>query len=517
MQSILNMENITKAFPGVLANDKVCLDLRKGEIHALVGENGAGKSTLMNILFGIYQPDNGSITYKGNLTTINEPNQAIKLGIGMVHQHFKLVPPLTVTENIVLGSEPRSGLKFNKAKAIKDVTDLSKQYGLFVDPKAKIESITVGMQQRVEILKTLYRGADVIILDEPTAVLTPQEVKELFNIMKTLTNQGKSIIFITHKLNEVMEVANRATVMRRGKTIGTVNISETSPAQLAEMMVGRQVLLRVEKQEVQVGEEVLRVEAVSALDDRNLPAVDHVSFTVRAGEILGIAGVEGNGQSELIEVLTGLRKPTSGEIFLNKKNITGKTAREIKNELVGYIPEDRHKRGLELDFSISENTILGTHFKKPFAKGIQLNYNEINKHADKLIEKFDVRTPNRDVHVRNLSGGNQQKIIIARELEIDPVLIIASQPTRGVDIGAIEFIHKQIVKERDNGKAVLLVSAELQEVMSLSDRIAVIYEGEIVAVVDAKEATEEKLGLLMAGVKDKNNDRIPPVGGSQDE
>ncbi|GAB6087822.1 ABC transporter ATP-binding protein [Alkaliphilus crotonatoxidans] len=517
MQSILSMNNITKAFPGVLANDQVGLDLKEGEIHALVGENGAGKSTLMNILFGIYQPDQGTITYKGSQITINEPNQAIKLGIGMVHQHFKLVPPLTVTENIVLGSEPRSGLWFNKTKAIKEVETLSKQYGLTVDPTAKVESITVGMQQRVEILKTLYRGADVIILDEPTAVLTPQEVKELFNIMKTLTNQGKSIIFITHKLNEVMEIADRATVMRRGKTIGTVNTSETSPSHLAEMMVGRQVLLRVEKQEAKAGEDVLRVEAVSALDERNLPAVNNISFTVRSGEILGIAGVEGNGQSELIEVLTGLKKPVSGEVYLNNKRITGKTAREIKNELVAYIPEDRHKRGLELDFSISENAILGSHFKKPFAKGITLNYNEINRHADKLIEKYDVRTPNREVHVRNLSGGNQQKIIVARELEIDPVLIIASQPTRGVDIGAIEFIHRQIVKERDNGKAVLLVSAELQEIMSLSDRIAVIYEGEIVAILDARDATEEKLGLLMAGVKDQSTPNIPPSGGSRDE
>ncbi len=517
MQSILSMNNITKAFPGVLANDQVSLDLKQGEIHALVGENGAGKSTLMNILFGIYQPDQGTITYKGNITAINEPNQAIKLGIGMVHQHFKLVPPLTVTENIVLGSEPKSGIWFNKAKAIKDVEALSKQYGLMVDPTAKIENITVGMQQRVEILKTLYRGADVIILDEPTAVLTPQEVKELFNIMNTLTAQGKSIIFITHKLNEVMEIADRATVMRRGKTIGTVNTSETTPAQLAEMMVGRQVLLRVEKQEIEAGEDILRVEAVSALDDRNLPAVNEISFTVKAGEILGIAGVEGNGQSELIEVLTGLKRPTAGEVYLNNKNITNKSAREIKNALVAYIPEDRHKRGLELDFSISENVILGSHFKKPFSRGINLNYNEINRHADKLIEKYDVRTPNREVHVRNLSGGNQQKIIVARELEIDPTLIIASQPTRGVDIGAIEFIHRQIVKERDNGKAVLLVSAELQEIMSLSDRIAVIYEGSIVAILDAKEATEEKLGLLMAGVADRPTNNIPPAGGNQDE
>ncbi len=505
MQPILSMESITKRFPGVIANDGVNFDLHAGEIHALVGENGAGKSTLMNVLFGLYQPEEGKIIYKGEEITIDEPNHAIKLGIGMVHQHFKLVPPLTVTENIVLGSEPKRGLKFDKRKASKDVEDLSKKYGLAVDPKAKIENISVGMQQRVEILKTLYRGADIIILDEPTAVLTPQEVHEFFDILKELTKQGKSIIFITHKLNEVMEIANRATVMRRGKTMGTVNISDTSPTQLAEMMVGRQVLLRVEKAEAKPGKEVLKVESLSAMDDRNLSAVNNVSLNIREGEILGIAGVEGNGQSELIEVLTGLRKPTSGEVFLNGKKITGLTSKQIKNHQLGYIPEDRHKRGLVLDFSISENVILGIHNRKPFAKGVNLNYNEINKHADNLIEKYDVRCPNRQVHVRSLSGGNQQKIIIARELEVDPVLIIASQPTRGVDIGAIEFIHSQIIQARDKGKAVLLVSAELQEVMSLSDRIAVIYEGEIVDVLDAKEATEEKLGLLMAGIR--NNEK----------
>lgn len=501
MQPILSMEGITKRFPGVIANDGVNFDLRAGEIHALVGENGAGKSTLMNILFGLYQPDEDRIVYKGEELTIDEPNQAIKLGIGMVHQHFKLVPPLTVTENIVLGSEPKSGLKFDRKKALKDVEALSEKYGLLVDPNAKIENISVGMQQRVEILKTLYRGADIIILDEPTAVLTPQEVKELFDILKGLTKQGKSIIFITHKLGEVMEITNRATVMRRGKTIGTVETSETSPTHLAEMMVGRQVLLRVEKEEAKPGKPVLRVDGLSANDDRGLLSVNHVSFEIREGEILGIAGVEGNGQSELLEVLTGLRKPVSGEVYLNEKKITGLTAKEIKNHQVGYVPEDRHKRGLVLDFSVSENTILGIHSRKPFAKGVNLDYKAINNHADHLIEKFDVRTPNNQVHVRNLSGGNQQKIIIARELDTDPVLFIASQPTRGVDIGAIEFIHRQIVDARDNGKAVLLVSAELQEVMSLSDRIAVIYEGEIVDILEAKDATEDKLGLLMAGIK----------------
>ncbi len=503
---VLAMEKITKRFPSVLANDNVSFDLLPGEIHALVGENGAGKSTLMNILFGILTPDGGSIRYKGRPIIIEKPSQAIKMGIGMVHQHFKLVPTLTVTENIVLGSEPKTGIKFDKAKAFSEVSALAKQYGLNIDPSAKVSDISVGMQQRVEILKTLYRGAEVIILDEPTAVLTPQETREMFGIMKSLAAQNKSIIFITHKLNEVMETANRATVLRRGKAVGTVKISETSPARLAEMMVGRQVLLDIKRNDAHPGENVLRVVSVSAQNDRKLKAVDEVSLNVRSGEILGIAGVEGNGQNELVEVLTGLRKPLSGHVYLNGKEITGKTVRKIKDEKVSYIPEDRHKRGLELDFSISENLILGIHNKRPFAKGIMIDYDEVNKYADSLIEKYDIRTPSSEVKAISLSGGNQQKTVLARELETDPDLIVASQPTRGLDIGAIEFVHNQIMKQRDSGKAVLLISAELQEIMSLSDRIAVMYEGKVVAVVDAKGATEEKLGLLMAGVKDASKE-----------
>lgn len=506
VEPVLTMENITKRFPSVLANDKVSFDLFPGEIHALVGENGAGKSTLMNILFGILTPDSGMIRYKGGQVTIDNPNSAIKMGIGMVHQHFKLVPPLTVTENIVLGSEPKAGLKFDKTKAYNEVSALAKQYGLNIDPKAKVQDISVGMQQRVEILKTLYRGAQVIILDEPTAVLTPQETREMFVIMKSLVSQNKSIIFITHKLNEVMETANRATVMRRGKTVGTVKISETSTAQLAEMMVGRQVLLDIKRGDAKPGENVLKAVSVSAYDDRKLKAVDNVSFNVRKGEILGIAGVEGNGQNELVEVLTGLRKPSSGHVYLNGKEITGKTARKIKDEKVGYIPEDRHKRGLELDFSISENLILGIHNKRPFAKGIMIDYEKVSEYADKLIEKFDIRTPSGEVKAKSLSGGNQQKAVLARELEIDPNLIVASQPTRGLDIGAIEFVHNQIIRQRDKGKAVLLISAELSEIMSLSDRIAVMYEGKIVSIIDAKGATEEKLGLLMAGVQNASEE-----------
>jgi len=502
IEPVLTMENITKRFPGVLANDDVSFNLFPGEIHALVGENGAGKSTLMNILFGLLKPDSGSISYKGKIVSIINPNQAIKMGIGMVHQHFKLVLPLSVMENIVLGNEPAIGLKFDKDKALKQVLELSKKYGLTIDPAARVQDISVGMQQRVEILKALYRGAQVIILDEPTAVLTPQETKEMFHIMKSLVSQGKSIIFITHKLNEVMETANRATVMRRGKVVGTVNISDTSTAKLAEMMVGRQVLLDIKRSDAHSGNIVLKVDNISAMDDRKLKAVENVAFSVRSGEVLGIAGVEGNGQSELIEVLTGLRKPVSGKVFLNGKDITGKSSRRIKDEKVGYIPEDRHKRGLELEFSISENLILGIHHKKPFARGIMLDYNEIGSYANSLIDKFDIRTPGNEVLAKSLSGGNQQKVVLARELETDPALIVASQPTRGLDIGAIEFVHNQIMRQRDEGKAVLLVSAELSEVMSLSDRIAVMYEGHIVAIMDAKDATEEKIGLLMAGVKE---------------
>lgn len=506
IEPVLTMENITKRFPSVLANDNVSFDLLPGEIHALVGENGAGKSTLMNILFGILTPDSGTIKYKGGQVAIDNPKSAIKMGIGMVHQHFKLVPPLTIAENIVLGSEPKAGFRFDKTRAHIEVSALAKQYGFNIDPKAKVADISVGMQQRVEILKTLYRGAQVIILDEPTAVLTPQETREMFVIMKSLVSQNKSIIFITHKLNEVMETANRATVLRRGKAVGTVKISETSTANLAEMMVGRQVLLDIKKGDANPGGNVLKAVSVCAYDDRKLKAVKNVSFNVRKGEILGIAGVEGNGQNELVEVLTGLRKPSSGHVYLNGKEITGSSARRIKDEKVGYIPEDRHKRGLELDFSINENMILGIHNRMPFAKGIMIDYDQVNKYADILIKKYDIRTPSGDVKAKSLSGGNQQKAVLARELETNPDFIVASQPTRGLDIGAIEFVHNQIIKQRDSGKAVLLISAELSEVMSLSDRIAVMYEGNIVAVIDAKDATEEKLGLLMAGVNDASKE-----------
>jgi len=499
MEAILEMKSITKEFPGVLANDNVNLDLKKGEVHALVGENGAGKSTLMSVLFGIYQPTKGKIFYKGEELKIDGPNDAIDLGIGMVHQHFMLVHTLTVAENIILGSEPSDKGRLKLSNAIDKIKSLSDEYGLNVNPNAKIKDIPVGMQQRVEILKALYRDAEVLILDEPTAVLTPQEVKGLYKIMDTLTEQGKSIIFITHKLKEVLTVSDRITVLRKGKSIGTVNTTDTSETQLAEMMVGRKVILKVEKKPANFGSIKVEVKDLKVSNTRGMLALDNVSFDIREGEILGVAGVEGNGQTELVEVLTGLRKADSGLFKLEGQKLLNQSARKIKEAKVAHVPEDRHKHGLVLDYSIEDNLILGYHYKKPFAKGINLDFNSMAEHAERLIPDYDIRPRNKEILARSLSGGNQQKIIIAREFDMGPEFLIASQPTRGVDIGAIEFIHKRIVEQRDQGKAVLLVSAELSEIMSLSDRIAVMYEGRIVDILDASEATEEKLGLLMAG------------------
>lgn len=501
MSNVIEMRGITKIFPGVVANDNVNFELRKGEIHALLGENGAGKTTLMKILYGLYTPTKGKIFVNGPRVEIDSPNKAIYLGIGMVHQHFMLVPPFTVAENIVLGSEPSKMGVLNTEETIRRVEEISEQYGLAVDPRAKVQDISVGMQQRVEILKALYRGADVLILDEPTAVLTPQEVQELIAIMDKLTSEGKSIIFITHKLKEVKAICNRVTTIRRGKLIGTVETADVDTRDLAKMMVGRDVILEVEKEPAKPGEVILKVDNVHALNDRGLPALEGTTFEVRAGEILGIAGVEGNGQSELTEVITGLRPLQEGQVELNGKNISNISTRKRIGSGISYIPEDRHKRGLVLDFSLSENMILGHHYKAPFSKGINLNYPSIQANARELIEEFDIRTPNEEVLAKNLSGGNQQKVIIARELSRNPELLIAAQPTRGVDVGAIEFIHKRIVEQRDAGKAVLLISLELDEILSLSDRIAVIYEGQIVDILDAKDATEEELGLMMAGAK----------------
>ncbi|MCX9102537.1 ABC transporter ATP-binding protein [Bacillus anthracis] len=499
MEYVIEMNNITKVFPGIVANDDITLQVKQGEIHALLGENGAGKSTLMNVLFGLYQPEQGEIKIKGNPVKITNPNIANDLGIGMVHQHFMLVHNFTVTENIILGNEPKKNGKIAVEEAAKEIKQLSEQYGLAVDPHAKIEDISVGMQQRVEILKTLYRGAEILIFDEPTAVLTPQEIHELIQIMKKLVQEGKSIILITHKLKEIMEVCDRCTIIRKGKGIGTVDVAETDEHKLAELMVGRQVNFKTEKIEAKPKEEVLSIANLIVHDTRKLPAVKGLDLTVRAGEIVGIAGIDGNGQSELIEAITGLRKVESGSIAIKGKEITNWPVRRITEEGIGHIPEDRHKHGLVLDFSVRDNIVLQTYYKNPFSKKGILNFSKITQKAKALIEQFDVRTPSEQTLARALSGGNQQKAIIAREVDRNPDLLIAAQPTRGLDVGAIEFIHKKLIEQRDNGKAVLLLSLELDEILNVSDRVAVIYEGKIVAIVDAKETNEQQLGLLMAG------------------
>lgn len=501
VQTVVEMRGITKRFPGIVANDNINLVVKKGEIHALLGENGAGKSTLMNVLFGLYQPEEGEILINEKPVKITGPNVANELGIGMVHQHFMLVENFTVTENIVLGNEPKSGLKIDMQSAIRAVERLSNQYGLKVDPRAKIQDISVGMQQRVEILKTLYRGADILIFDEPTAVLTPQEIVELIEIMQNLVKEGKTIILITHKLKEIMAVCDAVTIIRRGKVIDSVRVKDTNPDDLAAKMVGREVNFRVDKIESNPREVILSVEDVTAMGNRGVNALNNISLEVRGGEILGIAGVDGNGQSELIEVLTGLRKASSGRVLLKGQEITNKTPRLISEAGLSHIPEDRHKHGLVLDFSMSENMVLETYFHPEFNKNGFLDYKAIDKHAAKLIEEFDVRTPSIYTPARALSGGNQQKAIIAREVNKDPDLLIAAQPTRGLDVGAIEFIHRRLIEQRDKGKAVLLLSLELDEILNVSDRIAVIYEGQIVGIVDAKETDEQELGLMMSGGK----------------
>lgn len=508
MEKVVEMKGITKIFPGTVANDDVDFELIKGETHVLLGENGAGKTTLMNILYGLYQPEKGEIYVKGNKVSLTNPNDAIKLGIGMVHQHFMLVHNFTVTQNIVLGTEPKKGLSIDTKKAKKDVKDIADKYGFAIDPDAVIEDISVGQQQKVEILKALYRGAEILILDEPTAVLTPQEIDELGVIINNLEKEGKSVILITHKLKEVMKMSDRVTIIRRGKVTGIVNTKDTNIDELAELMVGRKVQLVVDKKEAQLGEKILEIQDLHVKDSRNIEAVKGIDLTVHSGEIVGIAGVDGNGQTEFIEALTGLRKPEKGKITLKGKDIYAKNPMDIINSGLGHIPEDRHKRGLILDYSLYENSILGSHRSEPFSKKGIMNYRNIREYCKKLIKEFDVRTPNDEVSASSLSGGNQQKLIVAREISKDPELLIASQPTRGVDVGAIEFIHKRLVGERDNGKAVLLVSLELDEILALSDRIAVMYDGYIVDVLDRKEANEQKLGILMAGgnLKDKEEE-----------
>ncbi|HGQ2976136.1 TPA: ABC transporter ATP-binding protein [Streptococcus pneumoniae] len=520
-ENVIEMRDITKVFGGFVANDKINLHLRKGEIHALLGENGAGKSTLMNMLAGLLEPTSGEIAVNGQVVNLDSPSKAASLGIGMVHQHFMLVEAFTVAENIILGSELTKNGVLDIAGASKEIKALSERYGLAVDPSAKVADISVGAQQRVEILKTLYRGADILIFDEPTAVLTPSEIDELMAIMKNLVKEGKSIILITHKLDEIRAVSDRVTVirrgksietveiagatnadlaeMRRGKSIETVEIAGATNADLAEMMVGRSVSFKTEKQASKPKEVVLSIKDLVVNENRGVPAVKNLSLDVRAGEIVGIAGIDGNGQSELIQAITGLRKVESGSIELKGDSIVGLHPRQITELSVGHVPEDRHRDGLILEMMISENIALQTYYKEPHSKNGILNYSNITSYAKKLMEEFDVRAASELVPAAALSGGNQQKAIIAREIDRDPDLLIVSQPTRGLDVGAIEYIHKRLIEERDNGKAVLVVSFELDEILNVSDRIAVIHDGKIQGIVSPETTNKQELGVLMAG------------------
>jgi ABC-type uncharacterized transport system ATPase subunit len=501
MAPILELRGITKSFPGVLANDHINLTLNQGEIHALLGENGAGKTTLMNILYGLYQPDEGEIYVRGQQVKVHSPIDAIRAGIGMVHQHFMLIPVFTVTENVMLGEEPlKTGGILDRASVTHMINEISTQYSLEVEPSAMVRDLPVGVQQRVEIIKLLYRKADILIFDEPTAVLTPQEVDELFKIMHSLTEQGKSIIFITHKLREVLDVADRITVIRRGAVIGTTIPAEADQNKLAAMMVGRDVQLELEKSAPKVGDSVLQVNDVVITDDLREIAVDHVSFEVCAGEILGVAGVQGNGQTELVEALTGLRDVASGQVQLLGEDVTHARPRQITELGTAHVPEDRQRDGLVLPFPIVDNLILNTYYLSPYSKGGLIDEKVRKEVGEHLVKEYDIRTPSALLPASSLSGGNQQKVIIARELSRPIHLLIASQPTRGLDVGSIEYIHKQILAKRDSGTAVLLVSTELDEIIELSDRIAVMFRGKIVAVVPSENATKEYIGLLMAGV-----------------
>ena len=498
----VEMINITKKFGDFTANKDINLDVKKGEIHALLGENGAGKSTLMNILYGLYTPTEGEIRINGEIKDIKDPNEAIKCGLGMVHQHFMLIEPFTVVENIILGMEPKTKLgQIDLKAARKNVMDISEKYGLKIDPDEKIENISVGMQQRVEILKALYRGADILIFDEPTAVLTPQEIDELINIIKGLSEQGKTIIIITHKLREIKAMANRCTIIRHGEKINTVDVSDVTEADLADMMVGRQVELKVEKKDQEPGDTTLKVENLVVKDIRNINKVNGLNLELKSGEILGIAGVDGNGQSELLEALTGLRHIEEGNVYVKDINITNKKPKEIQEVGLFNIPEDRQRRGLVLDFTIAENLILENFSDERFSKKGILKEKEINNFATELSEKFDIRPRDINYLAGDLSGGNQQKIIIAREITNDPEVLIAAQPTRGLDVGAIEYVHKFLVEQRNKGKAVLLISFELDEILKLSDKICVIYEGKIVKTMNRKDTDEREIGLLMAGGK----------------
>ena len=498
---VLEMRDIVKQFGEFRANDQINLQVKRGQIHALLGENGAGKSTLMNQLSGLLQPTAGDILINGQKVIVDSPSKAAELGIGMVHQHFMLIDAFTVTENIILGSEPVNGLKLNTKAAATEIKKLSEQYGLDVDPNALAGDISVGMQQRVEILKTLYRGADILIFDEPTAVLTPQEIDELMTILKGLAAEGKSVILITHKLDEIKAVADQVTVIRRGKSLDSFPVAGVSSQELADIMVGRSVsLFSTEKEPAHPTDTILSVSDLTVKDARGVEVVKNLSLDFRAGEVVGIAGIDGNGQSEFISALTGLMPTASGKVTLKGKDITNKKPRQITESGVGHIPEDRHRFGLELDMTLAENIALQTYYKAPMSKAGVLDYDKINAHARELIEKFDVRTVNELVPASALSGGNQQKAIIARELDRDADFVIAAQPTRGLDVGAIEYIHQQLINQRDAGKAVMLVSFELDEILNVADRIAVISHGEITGVVDANETSKNELGLLMAGM-----------------
>jgi len=510
----VELREITKRFPGVVANDDVDLTVDRGSVHALLGENGAGKTTLMNVLYGLYEPTAGTVVVDGEERSFDSPRDAIDVGVGMIHQHFMLVDPMTVTENITLGNEPRrqsglarlTGLSVDRGRAREDVVELSERYGFDVDPDARIEDVSVGVQQRVEILKALYRGADVLILDEPTAVLTPQEVGDLFAVFDELTAQGKTIIFITHKLGEAMTAADEITVLRDGKNVGTVDASATTREELAELMVGREVLLDVERPPTDFGEEVLAVDDLVVTDDRNVRAVEDLSLSVREGEIFGVAGVDGNGQSELVEAITGLQTPDSGTITLEGRDLTDRSRRQRIEAGMSYVPEDRQEQGLVMDYDLVENGLLGSQHQAPFARNGRIDWGEARDHAESVIGEYDVRPPDADTEAESLSGGNQQKFVVGREFERDPTLLVAAHPTRGVDVGSIEFIHERLLELRSQGVAILLVSSKLEEVQALSDRLAVIYEGSFVDTVDPDEVTEEELGLLMAGERPESAD-----------
>jgi general nucleoside transport system ATP-binding protein len=511
----IELREITKRFPGVVANSHVNLSIEAGEVHALLGENGAGKSTLMNVLYGLYEATEGRILVDGEEVAFSSPADAIAAGIGMVHQHFMLVPVFTVTENVMLGTEPTGQMSLIDQKSARDkLVSLSEEYGLRVDPDAMIEDLPVGVQQRVEILKALYRKADCLILDEPTAVLTPSETDDLFRVIRTLKESGRSIVFISHKLKEVMEIADRITVLRRGEVVGTTSPWETNEQELATMMVGRDVKLVVDKKDATPGTPVLEVADLQVLDDRTHKVVDGISFEVRKKEILAIAGVQGNGQTELVEALTGLRPVLAGTVKLDGKDVTNSSPRRLFNLGVAHVPEDRQADGLVVAFPIKDNLVLNTYRSKPFASGIRVNRDEVKTSGEKLAKEFDVRTPSIEYPASTLSGGNQQKVIVAREFTHSNTLLIASQPTRGLDVGSIQYIHGRIVAKRDEGAGVLLVSSELDEILALADRIAVMYQGKCVSVVDAKDATRERIGLLMAGAKDEPPEPAPAAESS---